>query len=179
MDPHFKENDIVMFKKYVEKSKIYLEYGSGGSTCYVSKCSNIEHVYSVESDPNWIKKLQSLILDSNKCTFIYADICTNGYWGYPGKNATIDQRKNYSNVICDSNIDLVLIDGRFRVACALKCFKLNCLILFDDFLNRPYYHIILQFYDIVERGKIMVCLIKKNVDPPSSDLIEKYELISK
>ena len=42
------------------------------------------------------------------------------------------------------SIDLVFIDGRFRVACCLKCYK-NCVIAFDDFLNREYY------FDIVEK----------------------------
>ena len=35
------------------------------------------------------------------------------------------------------SIDLVFIDGRFRVACCLKCYDIindNCLIGFDDFL---------------------------------------------
>ena len=33
-------------------------------------------------------------------------------------------------------IDLVFIDGRFRIACCLKCFDIisdNCYIAFDDF----------------------------------------------
>lgn len=182
MIPHFIDDDINMFKKYIKNSKIYFEYGSGGSTHYVSTCSNIEKFYSVESDGAWIEKLKPLISDLIKCNFIYIDINSNGNWGMPGKYATNDQLKQYSNAINNidnSNIDLVLIDGRFRVACALKCFNLeNCLILFDDFLNRPHYHIILEFYDIVERGKIMVCLKRKIREPPSLDLIKKYELIS-
>ena len=35
-----------------------------------------------------------------------------------------------------SSIDFVFIDGRFRVACCLKCYDIinnNCLIAFDDF----------------------------------------------
>jgi hypothetical protein len=178
MNPHFKTNDVEMFKKYIKKSKIYLEYGSGGSTYYACKSSNIQEIYSVESDIKWIKKVQSLIQDLNKCKFIYIDISSNGNWGKPGKNATNDQCKKYSDPIDNSNIDLILIDGRFRVACALKCFNINSLILFDDFLNRPKYHVILQFYNIVESGEIMVCLMRKDVEPPPLELIEKYELIS-
>jgi hypothetical protein len=29
----------------------------------------------------------------------------------------------------------------------------DCVIAFDDFLNRPYYHIVLDYYDIIEKTK--------------------------
>lgn len=79
----------------------------------------------------------------------------------PGKNATNTQKINYSNHIRKLNkeqqdsIDLVFIDGRFRVACCLKCYdviKDECLIAFDDFLNRPEYHVVLNYFDIVDKN---------------------------
>jgi len=77
-------------------------------------------------------------------------------------------------------IDLILIDGRFRVACCLHCYNIidkNTCIIFDDFLNRPEYHIVLDYYDIIEKtsDNIMVILKKKDRDPPSVDLKSKYE----
>ena len=54
------------------------------------------------------------------------------------------------------DIDLVLIDGRFRVACCLKYYdviKDDCFIAFDDFLNRPEY-IVLKYFDIMKKHKI-------------------------
>lgn len=80
-------------------------------------------------------------------------------------------------------INLILIDGRFRVACCLKCFnKMNdeCVIAFDDFTIRKNYHIVLDFFNIIDndQGCAMVILKKKqNVSIPKS-LIKKYELIS-
>ena len=111
-------------------------------------------------------------------------------WGNPGKHATNRQKINYSNHITylskeeQDSIDLVFIDGRFRVACCLKCYDVindNCLIVFDDFLNRPNYHIVLKYFDIIEKtqDKRMVILKKKkNVNIPK-ELIEKYELIQR
>ncbi len=75
-----------------------------------------------------------------------------------------------------------MIDGRFRVACCLKCFdKINqdCLIIFDDFLNRPQYHIVLDYYEIIEKtiDNTMVVLQKKNhIKNIPDELIQKYEL---
>jgi hypothetical protein len=79
-------------------------------------------------------------------------------------------------------IDLVLIDGRFRVACCLKCYNVisnDCLIIFDDFLKRPQYNIVLNYFDIIEKTKDnnMVLLKKKDNIVIPQELIEKYELI--
>lgn len=99
------------------------------------------------------------------------------------KKATNIQKINYSDQIRklsreeQDSIDLVLIDGRFRVACCLKCYDIikdNCLIAFDDFLDRPHYHIVLEYFDIIEKHRIIVWLFlkRKNVNI-SKELIEK------
>jgi predicted O-methyltransferase YrrM len=108
--------------------------------------------------------------------------------GDPGKNATIIQKINYSDQLRkltkeqQDSIDLVFIDGRFRVACCLKCYdviKDSCLIAFDDFLNRPQYHIVLEYFDIIEKtqdDRMVILKKKKNINIPK-EVIEKYELI--
>jgi hypothetical protein len=112
------------------------------------------------------------------------DVIPNN-WGHPSPKNTWHNYFNYSNVICEldkdisNNIDLILIDGRFRVACCLKCFDVmndNCLIIFDDFLNRPQYHIVLDYFDIIDKtsDNVMVVLKKKNVAKPSDELINSY-----
>lgn len=80
-----------------------------------------------------------------------------------------------------NNIDLVMIDGRFRVACCLKCYNIIsdiCLIVFDDFLDREQYHVVLKYFEIIDKtiDKRMVILKKKKHVVMSDDLIKKYEL---
>jgi hypothetical protein len=76
-----------------------------------------------------------------------------------------------------------MIDGRFRVACCLKCFEVindDCYIIFDDFLNRKKYHVVLNYYDIIEKteDKRMVILQKKkNISMPTDKIVKNYELI--
>jgi len=71
------------------------------------------------------------------------------------------------------------------VACCLHCFDMisdDCQIVFDDFLNRPYYQVVLKFYDIVRKtnDNVMVVLKKKKgVNGPSPDLLNEYDLIPK
>ena len=101
-------------------------------------------------------------------------------FGHPGKKSSLKDWIKYSTEFLKYNYiyDTILIDGRFRVACCLNCFKVmnyNSIILFDDFKNRDYYHIVLDYYNIIDNGTRMVVLQKKkNILPPNKDIINKY-----
>ena len=182
------ENDKEMFYRYLNKCTIYFEFGSGGTTYQACIRNNIKKIYSVESDFEWHKRLKDVLNNNSKVNFIYNEMNVKpNTLGYPGINSTEEQRINYSNhiVLLEKNkskiIDLILIDGRFRVACCLKCFDVitdNCIIAFDDFLDRPQYNIVLNYYDIIEQtkdNKMVILKKKKNIKEIPKDLIQKYE----
>lgn len=188
MEPHLSKNDKKLFYKYLDKTNNYFEYGSGGSTYQASIRKNIKSIYSVESDIVWQIKLKQIIKNTN-IRYIFNEMDTRSNdWGNPGKNATDKQKINYSNHMANLNkeeqksLDLVLIDGRFRVACCLKCYDIineNCVIAFDDFLNRSHYHIVLKYFDIIEKTKdnrMVILRKRKNMIVPQ-EIIRKYELI--
>tara|TARA_B110000967_G_C18873965_1_gene557128 strand:- start:1939 stop:2121 length:183 start_codon:yes stop_codon:yes gene_type:complete len=58
--------------------------------------------------------------------------------------------------------------------------KDECSIVFDDFLNRPQYHIVLDYFDMVEKcsNTRTVLLRKKQNACVPHELIKKYELIA-
>lgn len=180
MNPSFHKNDLEMFKKYVAKATNYFEFGSGGSTVYVSKQKNIKSICSVESCRVWHDKVKKLITrDTIQYIFINMNTLPDT-WGYPGPNSSKESWISYSGAL-NKSVDLILIDGRFRVACALQCFSIidnNTIILFDDFLNRPEYHIVLDYYTIVEKtvDNVMVALKKKQYVQPSLELIQQYQI---
>jgi hypothetical protein len=64
---------------------------------------------------------------------------------------------NYSTEvwkILNHDPDLVLIDGRFRVSCFLQAIlrlSVATKYAFHDFWSRPYYHVVLQFANVVTR----------------------------
>ena len=190
MEPFLAVNDKQMFYKYLDKSKIYFEYGSGGSTYQASIRNNIIKIYSVESDKKWQNILQQKITSNNVTYFFNEMNVLPNTWGYPGPNSSRIQHINYSNYIRkltleeQQSIDLILIDGRFRVACCLKCFDIintDCLIVFDDFLDRPQYHVVLDYYDIVENtidNRMVILKKKKRINTIPKELILKYELIA-
>ena len=190
MEPHLAKNDKIIIYKYLNNAKVYFEYGSGGSTYQAGIRNNILKIYSVESDKVWYDKLKKILIKNTNIQYIYNEMNSMpNNWGNPGPNSTQEQRINYSEHIKliskdeQKNVDLVFIDGRFRVACCLKCFDIindNCLVIFDDFLNRIYYHIVLNYYDIVEKTKdqrMVVLKKKKNISSVPNELIKKYELI--
>ena len=75
MNPLFKKNDINLFKKYIYQSKIYFEYGCGGSTYLASLCNNIEKIYTVDSDIEWLNKVGLHINKKKKILLIYTMKC--------------------------------------------------------------------------------------------------------
>lgn len=189
MQPHLGRRDKQLFYQYLDKCNVYFEYGSGGSTYQAAIRNNIKKIYSVESDHEWHRKLQDNIPNKNHIKFLYNEMNTlPNTWGYPGPNSSHEQWINYSDQITKltssekNEIDLVMIDGRFRVACCLKCFDVvddNCIIIFDDFLNRKQYHKVLDYYDIIDKtiDNQMVVLKKKiTIKNIPSKVIKKYEL---
>jgi hypothetical protein len=187
LEPLFSKNDKEMFYRYLSKATTYFEYGSGGSTYQASLRKNLVKIYSVESDLVWHTKLKKIINNSS-VKFIFSEMDTKqNTYGNPGPNSSREDWIKYSSQICNLDsedskvIDFILIDGRFRVACCLKCFDLinsECFIAFDDFLNRPYYHIVLDYYDIIEQtadNRMVILKKKSNISVPR-EVIEKYEL---
>ena len=94
--------------------------------------------------------------------------------GYPTSDMYKEFFVNYSSEIFQqingNLIDLALVDGRFRVACILKIIiachenkKIN--ILIHDFWDRPHYHIVLQYLDILDRADTLgLFSIKRTID---------------
>ena len=170
--------DSDLFKKYLKDATIYGEYGAGDSTYFATLEPYLKEIHSVDSDRPWIEKTKRRLGDY-PVTFYYRDInASHMNWGRPGPKATPEQKRAYSDPI-PAAVDFVLIDGRFRVACALKLHQAitdSTVIAFDDFLDRGYYHVIKPYYTIIEQGKKMV-ILKRNPDViPPADLIQTYEL---
>ena len=138
------EETTEWFVEQLRKSKKYLEYGSGGST-YVAAKLGVRFI-AVESDPYFLKSVQRKIRADGHArdvgqTYRYADIGLTEYVGYPLRPWRASERRvakfrRYSDpppqCFEDGTLpDLVLVDGRFRVACALKALRMLQNELFD------------------------------------------------
>jgi hypothetical protein len=136
------------------KERIVLEFGSGGSTLIFSE--NAKYTISVESDRYFSKLVEKTILNSekNKTTYMYwANIGPTKSYGQPLVilNKLFRGRYNnyYNGIFQDLKkacvSDIVFIDGRFRVACAMSSLlhiKKDFEMIIDDYFDRPEYSII-------------------------------------
>ena len=170
-----------VFRRLLEQSKGYFEYGCGGSTAIANGMINLLRITSVETDFEWAKKVHEVCPDVN---MIWVDIGPTKEFGQP-----VDEtlRLGWPRVpevwvLAEQPYDLVLIDGRFRVACAaLICLQPKHVkrICFDDFTTRPQYHVILPFIDILETVDTMIiCQPKVGLDRDALQILYetyKYE----
>lgn len=162
--PHFDSDDSTnWFISRLQNCKCYLEFGSGGSTYLAAKYGIL--FITIESDKFFLKALKKKIKADNlfnqkRQFFHHANIGMTSHWGWPvmmfaPSNKKLASFRCYSDVpsihlLKKFEPDLVLVDGRFRVACALKALKFmkgksNWTIVVDDYLGRDSYYIISKF----------------------------------
>jgi len=87
-------NDKLMFYRYLDKARVYFEYGSGGSTAQAAR--RVEKIYSVESCHEWHSKLKEL---PGNIDFIYSNMNTKpNTFGQPGPGCTLAQKQAYRDI---------------------------------------------------------------------------------
>jgi protein O-GlcNAc transferase len=168
-----------VFRRLLEQATGYFEYGCGGSTAIANGMSNLLRITSVETDYEWAKRVHEVCPDVN---MIWVDIGPTKEFGQPVDETLRIGWPRVPEVWTQASqtYDLVLIDGRFRVACAaLICLFPNHVkrICFDDFTSRPHYHAILPFIDILETVDTMiVCQPKADLDRDAlQQIYERYK----
>lgn len=162
-----------------------LEYGSGGSTLLA--CLLSRRVHSVESDLKWASDIAAVIaanFEDAKATVMPVDIGPTGAWAFPADSSGYAAYSAYPNAAWDrddfEDPDLILIDGRFRVAClmtALQRVRRPTRVLFDDYTNRPYYHWVEELAKpVVLHGRMAEFLIQRTTIPDThfSRMIAAY-----
>ncbi|HEV7456407.1 MAG TPA: hypothetical protein VGN96_06475 [Roseococcus sp.] len=135
----------------------YLEYGTGGSTLLALRLG-VAQVYSVESDRPFAERVQRAAAKARRpgsnFWLMLAHVGETAEWGRPANTQACRQWPGYPLQIWyeierrGHAPDLILIDGRFRVACFLACLlkaRPGALIMFDDYMARA------QDYHVVER----------------------------
>lgn len=146
--PHMDEETLAWFTERLSICRFYLEYGSGGSTILADSMG--VQTLSVESDRYFARAVREQV--SSRCTILTPDIGLTREWGTPVSERPSQKWWRYVYAPYDnrqfSEPDLVLVDGRFRVACALAA-AISCYvtdtpvdILIDDYEGRPHYNVV-------------------------------------
>ena len=150
MDPEF----LVRFTELLSRSRFYLEFGSGGSTLLAARLGVA--TLSVESDPYFARTMRAAIAPDAGVRIFHADIGWTEARGFPLlKRPTAARLARWSRYVrapfeqlAMRGVfpDLILVDGRFRRACALESARRALLtgneatLLFDDYRHRAGYH---------------------------------------
>lgn len=158
---------IEFLTQWLKKEMIAFEYGSGGSTFFLSK--RVQTVYSVEHDSLWFSEVQQILSKETKDRLYHQLVlpeedfteqrnscnhpdlylsCMGAYKGLRFQHyvQTIDQYP-------DASFDLVIVDGRARPSCikhAIPKIKKGGIMLVDN-ADREYY--LQPFPELNDRSK--------------------------
>lgn len=171
------KDEIALFDRKIKNSRAILEFGMGGSTIRSLQKSKAK-IYSIDSSPDWIEEMRGYFqiryMERKRLTLLHVDIGPTGAWGWPADEAAKERFPDYSSLIFDiidsTSIDTVLVDGRFRVACALKTIiecqeNSNLEIMIHDFWDRTQYHLILKYLDVRDRADTLGAFaLKRHID---------------
>jgi hypothetical protein len=160
-----------LFARTLAKATHYMEFGSGGSTLLAVR-SPARVILSIESDPVWLDRIRehpeiSQAVARQRLFLTHADIGPVGEWGRPtDETRRAEWPRYYADPFFATDIlfDLILIDGRFRVASALAaaaCAAESATIVIHDYELRTQYYLVEKFFDIEETHESLYVLRRR------------------
>jgi hypothetical protein len=160
-----------LFERSVEKSATYLEFGCGGST-EIAVALGCRAVVSVEADRTWIDALRQKptiqeAIARRQLFLEYVDIGPVGSWSFPKDDSKIRNWPTYfltPFVKYDFSYDLILVDGRFRNACAYASYAFmadDAVLAIHDYTTRSSYFDIEKFFELQELADTLAIFKKK------------------
>lgn len=190
--PYMHPNEIQMYERRLRAASRVCEFGSGASTTFALR-TGIKRIVSVESDAAWLGLMRRdpIIREAaadGRLHLLHADIGPVERWGFPVDRQDKARWRAYPEApwptweALNEEPDLVLVDGRFRIACCLRSLQwwLNSgrnenftILLHDVGDKRPGYAIAFDWLELVERSESL-CAFRPRVPPSSSDLATAY-----
>ncbi len=162
MSPHMSPEERKLFESFLSCAVNYLEFGAGGSTVLAS--TKVKgSIISIDSSREWLdrvdKEYKALSAPVHP-HLIFTDIGPVGDWGIPSDPAMREYWPRYHSSVWESpstkEVDLFMVDGRFRVACFLQAIihgRKDALIAFHDYNSRPHYHVVEKVARVVARSE--------------------------
>jgi len=153
-DSSMSGSDLSEYLMNAAREKSILEFGCGGSTLLFANTGKT--VTSVESDRYFSNQVLNHVLTlklQDRVRIFWANIGPTKTYGQPWRitscffswrfsSYSIAVFKYYKDL---KQVDLVFVDGRFRVACVMSSLlniEKNFVLVVDDYFDRPEYHIV-------------------------------------
>jgi len=168
MEPMMTKKEIQLLNETLSQADAYLEFGIGGSTTIAAKHRNLQCLKCIESSEDWIQLVSEQPSVSNaiaegRLELVFVDIGSTKSLSYPRNKKHISSWPNYSGQTFGScgiqaKRRVVLVDGRFRVACFLKMltsissmgWSVSATQLLIHDYERSSYHVVEEFADVIE-----------------------------
>jgi hypothetical protein len=158
MKVHMTPEEQALFAELLSKASSYTEFGAGGSTVLAASLIS-GPIVSTDSSTEWLERVAAECAGpgyKSKPQLVLADIGPIREWGNPADESCRNRWPLYPLSIWSvkhaANADLFLVDGRFRIACfleiLLRC-RADARIAFHDYRDRPGYHIVEKFANVV------------------------------
>jgi hypothetical protein len=182
--PFMPERNVNALAEAMRGAACYLEYGAGGSTVLASEIG-VPNIVSIESDRAWRDRVSDKVagIGHPGLNIVHVDIGPTKRLGYPRGDAFSLNFRNYPQAgwrRCGEaglSPDLVLIDGRFRLACILAALlnaKPGCKVLLDDYRHRRHYHRVERFAEPIRMiGRMAEFMVAE--DLPHGDIEQALE----
>lgn len=139
---------------------------------------NIRTLLSIENDYQWAVDIQTKV---PRAIVKYVNTGPVNPGGGPKDESKKNSWCEYYNSCKYRHVDpdLVLVDGRWRVACALTA-ALECpnaIFLIHDFKPRVSYHVLYNYFDVIEEVETLIALrVKPNISREEVlNVIEQYK----
>ena len=166
LKPLMKPEEVRFLDVVLSKADAYLEFGIGNSTLFALDHQNLGCVKGIESSKEWFEMVVkdpsiSAAMAKGRLEMVHVNIGPTKDFGWPEGDSHRAKWKEYSSQTFSScgqaaQHRVVLVDGRFRVACFLKMLKSmapedlkRTQILIHDY-DRQKYHDIEKFAELVE-----------------------------
>ena len=158
--PHLTDIELIAFLALLTKKTIFFETGSGCSSIIAKYFA--KKTYAVEGCKYFY---EYGIINDLKKNLLFKDLKPdNPAWSYPGKNSTINDYINYfTSYKKEYNADVILIDGRFKIATAMDIFnkiRNDTIVLLHEYNLRPQYYIIEKYYKYIYHWGSLFAFIK-------------------
>ena len=101
---------------------------------------------------------------ANRCCFFHIEMGGVDELGYPTGSQDNQLSRRYSvgsPALLDRNTQIIVVNGRYRVAVLLQCAKTiasSCIYILPNFWSRPNYHAVLPFFDVIDTEDDVVVL---------------------
>ena len=160
-NPHLYAHELIPFLSLLTNNTIFFETGSGCSSVIAKYYA--KKTYAIEGTRyfyHWGIK------NGLKDVLIFKDLKPRNYvFGYPGPNTNLNDWKEYFTAYkAEYNADVILIDGRFKVATAMDIFnkiRNDTIVLIHEYNIRPIYYIIEKYYKYIYHWLSLSVFIKR------------------